>query len=75
LPHFHHPLDILPAKRNDFADYKLRHTSRVAEWTVEHADSAFGSVLEIDLVCSNTKAPDADEIPRMLQHVFTQFGF
>jgi hypothetical protein len=65
----------LPTQCDNLADHQFRHASRVAEWTVEHRYSLLRSIFQIDLIRSDTKTADADQILGVLEDVFCQFGF
>lgn len=54
---------------DDFRDGQLCDGSRVREWRVENGDPALGSVLQVDLVRSDTEAANHDQVFGVLEHV------
>jgi len=63
----------LPSKSYDFRNNKLSYTAGVAEWGVEHSDSMLSCVLDIDLICSNTKASNNDQTFGFSKHPSSKF--
>ena len=54
--HLHAPIACLPSEEDNLAQNQLGDRSRVTEWGVEDSDSVLGSIVQVDLVCPNTKA-------------------
>jgi hypothetical protein len=75
LSHFMCSLNVLPTQCNDLTDNQLSNAPRVAERTVEYGDSAFGSILQVNLVRTNAKASNADKVLGMLEDILGQLGF
>ena len=56
--HLIRPVPELSGQGDDFCNDEFGHTAGVAERRVEHSDSMLGSVAKVDLIGSDTEAPD-----------------
>lgn len=63
----------LTSQRNDLGNDQLGDAARVTKWRIEDRNAMVGSILEVDLVCSDAEAADGDKVPCLFQHTRGQF--
>ena len=64
----------LASENNHFTDDQLGNTAGVTEGRVEDGNTLIGSILEIDLVGTDTEATDDDEVLGLLQDASSELS-
>lgn len=62
----------LASQRNDLCNDQLGHTARIAEWRIEDSNTMIGSILKVNLICSDTETANGYKIPSLFQHTSGQ---
>lgn len=71
--HLFIPITKLPSQGNDLSNHQLSNTSRITEWRVEDNDSVLCSVVEVNLVGTDTEASNSKQVLCLLEDLLRQF--
>lgn len=72
--HFKRSIAELSCEGDDFGNDQLGNTAGVGKGRVEDGNSTASSVVEVDLVGSDTEASDDNQILGFAQNLFAQLG-
>lgn len=70
--HFNGSIAELSGQGDNFGNDQFRNTARVCEWGVEHGNTTASSIIEVDLVGSDTEASDDEQVLGLAQNLLAQ---